>query len=133
MERASKQAAALRTSPNAVGVAPRRLATPLELVESQPPGVRARQLHAEARLASLDHLRTLQLAIETVRDLSDAVVAGSDLYTPGLCDFAQRLTEDLLWKSKTLQSLSLRQSELAHTAQHLTGGRYGTNDMNKHR
>ena len=124
MELASKQAATLcATTPNAVGVSPRRLAPPLELVEPQPPGVRARQLHAEARLASLDHLRALQLAIETVRDLSDAVVAGSDLYVPGLCDFAHRLTEDLLWKSKTLQNLSLRQSELARAAEHLSGDR----------
>jgi hypothetical protein len=103
-------------SVTALEPAPRRIAPPLGLVEPPPPGVKARQLYEEARLASLEHLRALDAAIATVRDLSDAIVEGGELYAPGLRDLARRLSEDLSWKAKTLQKLSQRQRDLVRTA-----------------
>jgi hypothetical protein len=46
-----------------------------------------------------------------VRDLSDEIVRGGDLHTPGLRELARNLTEDLFWKAKTLELLSRRQSD----------------------
>ena len=82
----------------------------LGVVETPPAGLRARQLFEEARVASIEHLRALELAIATVRDLSDEIVCGGDLYAPGLRELARNLTEDLFWKAKTLALLSQRQS-----------------------
>jgi hypothetical protein len=90
---------------------PQRRPPGLGLVEPLPPAVRARHLLEEARAASLEHLRALQAAVATVRDLSDEVVRGGDLYAPGLHELAKNLSEDLFWKSKTLELLSQRQSE----------------------
>jgi hypothetical protein len=89
----------------------KRPAVLLGLVEAPAAGLRARQLFEEARVTSLEHLRALELAIATVRDLSDEIVRGGDLYTPGLRELARNLTEDLFWKAKTLELLSQRQSE----------------------
>jgi hypothetical protein len=83
----------------------------LGVVETPPAGLRARQLFEEARMASQEHLRALELAIATVRDLSDDIVRGGELYTPGLRELARNLTEDLFWKAKTLELLSQRQGE----------------------
>ncbi len=85
--------------------------TLLGVVEPPPPGLRAHQLFEEARAASVEHLRALQLAIATVRDLSDEIVRGGELYTPGLRELARSLTEDLFWKAKTLELLSLRHGD----------------------
>jgi len=82
----------------------------LGVVETPPAGLRARQLFEDARVASLEHLRALELAIAKVRDLSDEIVRGGDLYTPGLRELARNLAEDLFWKAKTLELLSKRQS-----------------------
>jgi hypothetical protein len=83
----------------------------LGVVETPPAGLRARQLFEDAREASLEHLRALELAIAAVRDLSDEVVHGGELYTPGLRELARNLSEDLFWKAKTLELLSQRQSD----------------------
>lgn len=83
----------------------------LGLVEPLPPAARARHLLEEAKLVSLEHLRALQAAVATVRDLADEVVGGGDLYAPGLHELAKNLSEDLFWKSKTLELLSRRQGE----------------------
>ncbi|HEY3799168.1 MAG TPA: hypothetical protein VGL58_12510 [Caulobacteraceae bacterium] len=85
--------------------------TVLGVVETSPAGPRARQLFEEARLTSLEHLRALDLAIVTVRDLSMEIVRGGDLYAPGLRELARNLAEDLFWKARTLELLSQRQSE----------------------
>ncbi|HEY2179942.1 MAG TPA: hypothetical protein VGH15_15335 [Caulobacteraceae bacterium] len=83
----------------------------LGLVETPLPAVKARQLFAEARAVSLDHLNALERAMDTVGELLDAVVEGGDLYAPGLREFAGRLTEDLSYKARTLRMLSMRQAE----------------------
>jgi hypothetical protein len=83
----------------------------LGVVETPPAGLRARQLFEEARVASVDHLRALERAIATVRDLADEIVCGGELYSPGLRELARNLTEDLFWKAKTLELLSQRQSD----------------------
>ena len=62
-------------------------------------------------MAAVDHLRDLELAIAAVRDLSDEVVRGGDLYPPGLRELARTLAEDLFWKAKTLELLSRRQND----------------------
>jgi hypothetical protein len=90
---------------------PQRRPSGLGLVEPLPPAARARHLLEEAKAASLEHLRELQSAVATVRDLADEVVGGGDLYAPGLHELAKTLSEDLFWKSKTLELLSQRQSE----------------------
>jgi hypothetical protein len=84
---------------------------PLGLVGASPPALKARQLFAEARAVSQEHLLSLGVAMESVRDLAAAVVEGGDLYSPGVRELARQLNEDLLWKSRTLQALSQRQTE----------------------
>jgi hypothetical protein len=83
----------------------------LGVVEAPQAGMKARQLFEEARMTSLEHLRALELAIATVRDLSAEIVHGGDLYAPGLRELARTLAEDLFWKGKTLELLSQRQSD----------------------
>jgi hypothetical protein len=82
----------------------------LELVETPPPALKARQLFEEARAISLDHLRALDIEMTSVCDLLDAVAQGGDLYAPGLREFARKLTEDLSYKTKTLRMLTQRQA-----------------------
>jgi hypothetical protein len=81
----------------------------LSLVTPESAGERARQLLAQARSISLEHLKALQDALAEAQALSEAVVQGGDLYTPGLHDFARRLAEDLRWRAGTLQALTERQ------------------------
>ena len=85
----------------------------ISLVESPPPGVKARQLLQEARRASVEHVAALEQAILTARKLSDTVVEAGDLYAPGLHAFATRLSEELFWRSKSLAALAERQRALA--------------------
>ena len=92
-----------------------RVEPELSLVASPSAGERARQLLAQARTVSLEHLKALQQAIAEAQVLSEAVVQGGDLYTPGLHDFAKRLSEDLLWRTKTLEALTERQRIAART------------------
>jgi hypothetical protein len=87
----------------------------LALVEPTAPGVKALQLYEEARRASLEHVDELVSAVERARILADELVAGGDLYGAGLHDLARRLSEELLWKGRTLQVLAQRQRD--------TGGR----------
>jgi len=78
-------------------------------VSPEPAGERARQLLAQARSVSLEHLKALQDALAQAQALSEGVVQGGDLYTPGLHDFARRLAEDLRWRAGTLDALTERQ------------------------
>jgi hypothetical protein len=96
---------------NAAPSLKRRPPVLLGVVETPPAGLRARQLFEDAQAASLEHLRGLESAIATVRDLSDEIVRGGELYMPGLRELARKLSEDLFWKGKTLALLSLRQSD----------------------
>jgi len=107
-------ASVVRSGPAEAASSQKRL-TVLGVVEASPAGLRARQLFEEARAVSLEHLRALEAAIVTVRDLSDEVVRSGDLYTPGLRELARNLAEDLLWKSKTLELLSRRQDDRARS------------------
>jgi hypothetical protein len=91
--------------------APQPLRRAIALVEPAPPAVKALQLYQEAKRASLDHVDQLISAIEITRNLADELVAGGDLYGPGLHDLAMRLGEELLWKARTLQVLAQRQRE----------------------
>jgi hypothetical protein len=79
------------------------------LVAPPQPGLKARQLLREARKASLDHVGELQSAIGLVRSLLEDVVEGGEVYAPGLSEFAVRLSDDLFWRSKTLEMLAQRQ------------------------
>jgi hypothetical protein len=81
----------------------------LARVPAASPGVRARKLLAQAREASAEQLHALIQSIEKVRALSDEVAAGGDLYGFGIQDFARRMSEDLHWRSKTLEVLAARQ------------------------
>ena len=85
----------------------------LALVDPATAGDRARQLLAQARSVSLEHLKALQDALAEAQALSEAVVQGGDLYTPGLHDFARRLAEDLRWRAVTLEALTERQRAAA--------------------
>ena len=89
--------------------APESARPTIGLVSPPPPGLKARQLLQEARRASLEHVGELQSAIEAVKTLLDDVVAGGEVYAPGLSEFAARLSEELLWKSRTLDALAQRQ------------------------
>jgi hypothetical protein len=79
------------------------------LVAAPPPGDRAKMLLFEAKRASMEHVSLLEAAVESARELSDAVVDARDLYDPGLHEIARQLSDLLFWKSKTLQLLAQRQ------------------------
>lgn len=81
----------------------------LELVGPPPPAVKARQLFEEARTVSLDHLRDVDETMVSLGEQLNAIVEAGDLYAVGLREFAQKLAEDLTWKTKTLRMLSQRQ------------------------
>lgn len=81
-----------------------------ELVGPPPPAVKARQLFEEARAVSLGHLQDVDEAMSNLSDQLTAIVEAGDLYAVGLRQFAQKLAEDLSWKTKTLRMLSQRQS-----------------------
>jgi hypothetical protein len=95
---------------------PERAEAQLALAPALPPAERARRLMADARAASSEHLDALQAAIGTVIALSQEVVAGGGLYDAGLNDFARRMAEDLLWRAKTLEALSVRQRLAARSS-----------------
>ena len=101
---------------NATSCLQKRPTVLLGVVETPPAGLRARQLFEDARAASLEHLRALELAIATVCELSDEIVRGGDLYAPGLRELARTLAEDLFWKAKTLELLSQRQGDRPHAS-----------------
>ena len=82
----------------------------LELVGPPPPAVKARQLFEEARAVSLEHLHALDEALVDVGEQLNAIVEAGDLYAVGLREFAQKLAEDLTWRTKTLRMLSQRQT-----------------------
>ena len=92
---------------------PLRRPPSLGVVEPPSAGLKARQLFEEAKAVSLEHLRALEVAIAAVRNLSDEIVDGGDLYVPGLRELARKLAEDLFWTSKTLEVLSRLQGERA--------------------
>lgn len=85
----------------------------LTLVPASAPGERAIRLFLDARVASLEHLQALQEAMAVARDLAETVVHADGLYAVGLNDFAKRLSEDLFWRAKTLESLTERQLQAA--------------------
>ncbi len=91
--------------------APQQLRRAIALVEPASPAHRALQLYREAERASLEHIDQLVSAVESARTLADELVAGGDLYGPGLHDLSRRLSEELLWKGRTLQVLAQRQRE----------------------
>ena len=82
---------------------------PLGIDAASAPGERARLLMREARFSAVEHLDTLDAAIQAVRDLSLEVLEGGDAYGVGVRDLAARLAEDLLWRGKTLQALTARE------------------------
>jgi hypothetical protein len=88
---------------------PVRFEPELALVPRATPGERARKLQLEARLASLEHLAALQAVIGETHDMAQTVVEGGDLYDVGIRDLARRLVEDLSWRAKSLEVLTLRQ------------------------
>jgi hypothetical protein len=92
------------------GASPPRTRPDITLVPPLAPAVKAGQLLQEAKKLSLEHVRSLQSAIGTVRSLSEALVEADELYSPGLHDFARRLAEDLFWRSKTLEVLAQKQA-----------------------
>jgi hypothetical protein len=94
--------------------APRGAPPRLGLVAPLPAAQRARRLFDEAREASLEHVEALGSAIGVVRELAGAVAEGDELYGPGLREFAERLAEDLLWKSKTLEAMAQRRRAAIH-------------------
>lgn len=81
----------------------------LGLVEAPPPGVRARQLWAEARKAAHDQLRQVEAALAETHALLSDVADGGDLYAPGLRDLAARMADDLKVRAATFAALSQRQ------------------------
>ena len=91
--------------------APQPLRRAIALVEPAPPAIKALQLYQEAKRASLDHIDQLISAVESARILAEELVAGGDLDGPGLHDLSRRLSEELLWKGRTLQVLAQRQRD----------------------
>jgi hypothetical protein len=78
---------------------------PLALAPPASAGSRARQLFEEAKAAAFEHMRALEASVAAVRDLAAEVGDGGEVYSPGVRDFAKKLSEELFWKAKTLQKL----------------------------
>jgi hypothetical protein len=91
--------------------APPPLRRAIALVEPASAAIKALQLYREAKRASLDHIDQLISAVDSARILANELVVGGDLYGPGLHDMASRLSEELLWKGRTLQVLAQRRRE----------------------
>jgi hypothetical protein len=90
--------------------APDRCAPNLGVVGPTPPGVRARLLWDEARLAAREHLDEVNVAIATAHERLMQVAEGGDVYGPGLRDLAGRMAAELDLKSRTLRALAERQA-----------------------
>jgi hypothetical protein len=93
----------------AVQTLPKSARPAIGLVSPPAAGLKARQLFLEAKKASLEHISALQSAMTVVQSLLDDVVEGREVYSPGLSEFAARLSEELFWKAKTLASLAQKQ------------------------
>jgi hypothetical protein len=94
------EALARETEPPAKG------APKLSLVEKRSPAARAQQLLAEARAVASEQVAALDLAVTAVRELATEIADGGELYPAGLRDICRRLSEELLWKAKTIAHLA---------------------------
>jgi hypothetical protein len=112
----NKQAAEILGDGERLSEAPAARSPPLlSLVEPPLPGTKAWQLFNDARVISLDHLAQVASTISLLRDLLDTVVDAGDLYVPGAHEQAERLSEDLFWKSKSLELVTQRQRDSGRT------------------
>jgi hypothetical protein len=73
------------------------------------PAERARLLLQAARAAAVEQLDALDAAIKVVRSLSLEVLDGGDAYSAGVRDLAAHLSEDLLWRGKSLEAHAARE------------------------
>lgn len=79
-------------------------------IAAPPPGIRARLLLDEARLAAQEHLDEVTSAITTAQERLRQVAEGGDAFGPGLRDLARRMAIELDMKSRTLRALAERQA-----------------------
>ena len=74
---------------------------------------KARQFYEQARMGALEQVRALQEALTTSLEMSVAILEGGDVYPVGVAELARSLSEDLRWKTKTLEAVVDREFSAA--------------------
>ena len=69
------------------------------------PSSRAKRLMAEARSAAIEHVSSLEAAMEAVASLSQDVSEGGDAYPVGVRELARQLAEETLSRLQTLNAI----------------------------
>jgi hypothetical protein len=69
------------------------------------PSSRAKRLMAEARSAAIEHVSSLEAAMEAVASLSQDVSEGGDAYPVGVRELARQLSEETYSRLQTLNAI----------------------------
>ncbi len=69
------------------------------------PSSRAKRLMAEARSAAIEHVSSLEQAMEAVASLSADVSEGGDAYPVGVRELARQLSEETYSRLQTLNAI----------------------------
>ena len=72
------------------------------------PSARAKRLLAEARTAALEHIATLEGALEGVTAIAFEISEGGDAYPVGVRELARQLSEEALSRLQTLNAIVSR-------------------------
>ena len=74
------------------------------------PSNRAKRLMAEARQAALEHVATLESAMEAVSSIAADVGEGGDAYPIGVRELARQLHDETVSRLQTLNAILSKQS-----------------------
>ena len=69
------------------------------------PSSRAKRLMAEARSAAIEHVTSLEKAMEAVASLAADVSEGGDAYPVGVRELARQLSEETYSRIQTLNAI----------------------------
>ena len=69
------------------------------------PSSRAKRLMAEARSAAIEHVNSLEMAMEAVASLAADVADGGDAYPVGCRELARQLSEETYSRIQTLNAI----------------------------
>ena len=69
------------------------------------PSSRAKRLMAEARSAAIEHVTSLEKAMEAVASLAADVADGGDAYPVGCRELARQLSEETYTRVQTLNAI----------------------------
>ncbi len=69
------------------------------------PAARAHRLMDEARLAAAEQIDALEASIAVVVRLAEEIAQGGDVYPAGARELSRRLSEEMGFKSQTLEAI----------------------------